>query len=82
MSRKGRQVLKFVAAACSPRRYALLALCIFFAGNAQATPEECEEAVAEMEEEMLRDLGPEERETFYRGLVSSVRRLHAGFPEH
>ena len=44
--------------------------------------EACEEAVAEMEEEMLRDLSPEERETFYHGLVSSVRRLHAGFPEH
>jgi DNA-binding MarR family transcriptional regulator len=44
--------------------------------------EACEEAVAAMEEEMLRDLGPEERETFYHGLVSSVRALHAGFPEH
>jgi len=38
--------------------------------------------LAAMEEEMLRDLGPEERETFYHGLVSSVRALHAGFPEH
>jgi DNA-binding MarR family transcriptional regulator len=44
--------------------------------------EACEEAVEEMEEEMLRDLTPEERATFYHGLVSSVRRLHAGFPEH
>ena len=43
--------------------------------------EACEEAVAAMEEEMLRDLGPEEREIFYNGLVSSVRALHAGFPE-
>ena len=42
--------------------------------------EACEEAVAAMEEEMLRDLGPEERETFRHGLVSSVRALHAGFP--
>ena len=48
----------------------------------QKVLEACEEAVAEMEEEMLRDLTPEERETFYHGLVSSVRRLHAGFPEH
>ena len=31
---------------------------------------------------MLRDLSPQERETFYNGLVSSVRRLHAGFPEN
>jgi len=42
--------------------------------------EACEEAVGAMEEEMLRDLGPEERDTFRHGLISSVRALHAGFP--
>jgi DNA-binding MarR family transcriptional regulator len=43
--------------------------------------EACEEAVAIMEEEMLRDLSPDEREALYHGLVSSVRALHAGLPE-
>ncbi len=44
--------------------------------------EACEEAVAEMEEEMLRDLDPKARASFYRSLVAAVRSLHAGFPEH
>ncbi|HUK44359.1 MAG TPA: MarR family transcriptional regulator [Gaiellaceae bacterium] len=43
--------------------------------------EACNEAVAEMEEEMLRDLDREEREALYHGLVSAVRALHAGLPE-
>jgi DNA-binding MarR family transcriptional regulator len=42
----------------------------------------CEEIRPAQEAEMLRDLGPQQRETFYYGLVSSVRALHAGFPEH
>ncbi len=43
--------------------------------------EACEEAVAEMEEEMLRELSRDERDALYHGLVSSVRALHAGLPE-
>ena len=29
---------------------------------------------------MLRELGPDERDALYHGLVSSVRALHAGLP--
>lgn len=43
--------------------------------------EACDEAVADMEEEMLQALDPAAREALYEGLVSSVRSLHAGFPE-
>ena len=42
--------------------------------------EACDEAVASMEEEMLRDLSSAERDALYHGLVSSVRALHAGLP--
>jgi DNA-binding MarR family transcriptional regulator len=42
--------------------------------------EACDEAVDAMEEEMLRELAPAEREALYGGLVSAVRALHAGFP--
>ena len=41
----------------------------------------CNEAVAEMEEEMLRELDADERERLYEGLVTAVRALRAGFPE-
>ena len=44
--------------------------------------EACEEAVADMEQEMLRELDPEARESLYVGLVAAVRALDAGLPEH
>jgi len=43
--------------------------------------EACDRAVDDMEEEMLRDLGGDERSALYHGLVSSVRSLHAGLPD-
>jgi DNA-binding MarR family transcriptional regulator len=54
---------------------------------AQLTPkgmkvlEACEAAVDAMESEMLRDLSEGERVALYKGLVSSVRALHAGLPD-
>jgi len=44
--------------------------------------EACEEEVARMEEEMLRDLTGKEQAALYQGLVAAVRALHAGLPEH
>ncbi len=41
----------------------------------------CNEAVAEMEEEMLRELDDDARDRLYEGLVTAVRALRAGFPE-
>jgi len=43
--------------------------------------EACDEAVDAMEEEMLRELSPGERDALYHGLVCAVRALHAGFPQ-
>ncbi len=43
--------------------------------------EACDEAVEQMEAEMLRDLDAGERAALYHGLVSAVRALHAGLPE-
>lgn len=41
----------------------------------------CDDAVAVMEEEMMRDLGPAERKALLESLKSCVRALHAGFPK-
>jgi DNA-binding MarR family transcriptional regulator len=41
----------------------------------------CDAAVSELEEEMLRDLGPDERDLLRTAMISCVRALHAGFPE-
>jgi DNA-binding MarR family transcriptional regulator len=41
----------------------------------------CNAAVEEMEDEMLAELSPDERETFRTWLKACVRALHAGFPE-
>lgn len=41
----------------------------------------CDVAVAEMEEEMLGELGAEERGSLVASLKACVRALHAGFPE-
>ncbi len=43
--------------------------------------EACDEAVGKLEEEMLRELEPDERDGLYQGLVAAVRALHAGLPE-
>lgn len=40
----------------------------------------CDEAVGELEEEMLRGLSPDEREALLEALKSCVRSLHGGFP--
>jgi DNA-binding MarR family transcriptional regulator len=40
----------------------------------------CDDAVEEMEEEMLRELSPSARDAFAEALKSCVRALHAGFP--
>lgn len=40
----------------------------------------CDASVAEMEEEMLAELGPAERESLLASLKECVRALHAGFP--
>ena len=40
----------------------------------------CEDAVAAMEEEMMRELGSAERTALLEALKSCVRSLHAGFP--
>jgi DNA-binding MarR family transcriptional regulator len=42
----------------------------------------CDAAVAEMEEEMLSELGATEREALRESLKSCVRALDAGFPKH
>jgi DNA-binding MarR family transcriptional regulator len=41
----------------------------------------CDAAVEEMEEEMLAELGSEEREALLAWLKACVRALHAGFPD-
>jgi DNA-binding MarR family transcriptional regulator len=41
----------------------------------------CDAAVAEMEEEMLSQLGEEARTSLRTSLMSCVRALHAGFPQ-
>ena len=41
----------------------------------------CDAAVEEMEQEMLAELGSDERETLLAGLKACVRALHAGFPD-
>ena len=41
----------------------------------------CDAAVEEMEEEMLAELGADERESLLAWLKTCVRALHAGFPE-
>ena len=41
----------------------------------------CDASVAEMEEEMLAELGPADRESLLASLKACVRALHAGFPE-
>ena len=41
----------------------------------------CDAAVEQMEEEMLAELGADERESLLVGLKTCVRALHAGFPE-
>ena len=40
----------------------------------------CDQAVGEMEEEMMRDLSPSERAELLEALKSCVRSLHGGFP--
>ena len=40
----------------------------------------CDASVAEMEEEMLAELGPADRESLLASLKACVRALHAGFP--
>jgi DNA-binding MarR family transcriptional regulator len=42
---------------------------------------ECDRAVDELEEQVLRDLSPAERASLANGLMTAVRSLHAGFPE-
>jgi len=42
---------------------------------------ECDRAVDELEEQVLRDLSPAERAGLADGLMAAVRSLHAGFPE-
>jgi len=42
---------------------------------------ECDQAVDELEEQVLRDLSPAERAGLADGLMTAVRSLHAGFPE-
>jgi DNA-binding MarR family transcriptional regulator len=42
----------------------------------------CDDAVGEMEEEMLRDLSPSERAALLEALQSCVRSLHGGLPQH
>jgi len=42
--------------------------------------EACDEAVAALEEDMLRELDDDERRALQSGLVAAVRALHAGFP--
>ena len=42
---------------------------------------ECDRAVDELEEQVLRDLSPAERAGLADGLMTAVRSLHAGFPE-
>jgi DNA-binding MarR family transcriptional regulator len=43
--------------------------------------EACDEAVGNMEEDMLHELDADEREALYGGLVAAVRALHAGLPK-
>ena len=42
---------------------------------------ECNEAVDELEREMLTELSPHQERSLRNGLVSAVRALHAGFPQ-
>jgi DNA-binding MarR family transcriptional regulator len=42
---------------------------------------ECDRAVDDLEEQVLRDLSPAERAGLADGLMTAVRSLHAGFPE-
>lgn len=42
----------------------------------------CERLVDELEAEMLADLAPADRSRLREGLISAVRALHAGLPEH
>jgi DNA-binding MarR family transcriptional regulator len=42
---------------------------------------ECDRAVDELEEQVLRDLSPTERAGLADSLMTAVRSLHAGFPE-
>ncbi len=42
---------------------------------------ECDRAVDELEEQVLRDLSPTARASLADGLMAAVRSLHAGFPE-
>jgi DNA-binding MarR family transcriptional regulator len=42
----------------------------------------CDAAVAAMEEQMLAELDPDERAMLRRSLISCVRGLRAGFPDH
>ena len=41
----------------------------------------CDDAVGEMEEEMMRDLNPSERAALLEALKSCVRSLHGGLPQ-
>ena len=41
----------------------------------------CDDAVGEMEEEMMRDLNPSERAVLLKALKSCVRSLHGGLPQ-
>jgi DNA-binding MarR family transcriptional regulator len=41
----------------------------------------CDDAVCEMEEEMMRDLSPSERAALLEALKSCVRSLHGGLPQ-
>ena len=44
--------------------------------------EACNAAVDELEHEMLVDLTPHQVASLRNGLITAVRALHAGFPEH
>jgi DNA-binding MarR family transcriptional regulator len=41
----------------------------------------CDEAVDELEREMLGEMSPHQEQSFRNGLLSAVRALHAGFPQ-
>lgn len=42
----------------------------------------CDEAVDAVEREMLADLNPQQTAALREGLLTAVRALHSGFPEH
>ena len=44
--------------------------------------EACNAAVDDLEREMLAELTPHQSKNLRNGLISAVRALHAGFPEH